>query len=360
MKKNHFIRFVIIAVLLLASVWWSMATVATEIAEAQHYPNKEILVSTQWLKSHMNDPNLIIVDVRDDKYFDGKLIPGAIRFIWSDFRYSDHSRKIGDLFIGVTQAQKILGNAGISRPDTLVLYDSVARDGGATASYVFWVLELLGHKKIKILERGIDDWVESGNDVVMEPRKMEPVLYQALAEETKLRKTADGHFVYNRLGDPHYQIIDVRSRKEYIGEIANEALGGGPLKLGHIPTAVNIDYRDNWLDAESKNIKPYDQLQKLYRGLDSSRAVILYCHSARRSSFSYFILRLMGFSDVILYEPSWYEWGQLSGFFPVELTEHELAGGDLPGASKSVETTKTQTPREKTEASKDGYVSCGG
>jgi thiosulfate/3-mercaptopyruvate sulfurtransferase len=267
------------------------------------------------------------------------------------------------LFVGAVEAQKVLGRAGISRPDDLVLYDSIARDGGATASYVFWVLDLLGHKKMRILERGIDSWVESGGEVSTEPRKLESSLYQALSEEIDLRKTADGNFIYSRLGDPHYQIVDVRSREEYLGEKANKALDGGPLKPGHIPTAININYKDNWADPESKKIKSYEQLQELYRGLDSSKSVITYCHSARRSSFSYFILNLMGFHDVILYEPSWFEWGSPSRFFPVELKENLPSGTKLPEAVGAVDKTQKsvrKTSPEKSPASKGGYVSCGG
>ena len=363
MKKNPF-RHIATFVVLCAGVWWAMASATTQAARGDEYPAGEILVDAQWLMEHIDEPNLIVVDVREDKYFDGKLIAGAVRLPYGEFRQDDTALGIGDNFVGTTEAQKLLGQAGISRPDELVLYDSVARDGGATASYVYWVLDLLGHEKIRILERGIDAWVDAGGQLATEPRVLGPSMYQALSEEIDLRKMADGAFVYSRLGDPFYQVLDVRSREEYLGEKANKALAGGPLKLGHIPTAVNIDYTDNWADPETKKFKSYEQLRELYRGLDSSKAVVAYCHSARRSSFTYFVLKLMGFSHVIVYEPSWYEWGSYSKFFPVELSENKLAGGELPQASRTVNASvKKETaapPQGKDAASKGGYVSCGG
>ncbi len=361
MKQNP-VRYAIIAAVLLAGVWWALASASSEAAKVAGYP-AELLVDAQWLKERIDQPNLIVVDVREDKYFDGKLIPGAIRLPWSDFRYSDEAAGMGGLFVGTVEAQKILGQAGVSRPDELVLYDSVAQDGGATASYVFWVLDLLGHEKTGILERGIDAWVESGGEIATEPRKLEPSLYQALSEEINPRKMANGNFIYSRLGDPHYQIIDSRAREEYLGEKANQALDGSALKIGHIPTAVNVNYKENWTDPETKEFKSYEQLQEMYRGLDSSKSVIAYCHSARRGSFTYFVLKLMGFSDVILYERSWFEWGSQSTFFPVELNENKLAGTDLPEASrakgKTIETS-VKPPADKGAGSGGGYVSCGG
>ena len=103
----------------------------------------------------------MIVDVRTDEYFDGKLIPGAIRLPWSQFRREDQATNMDGLFVGPAEAQRILGQHGLFRNDRIVLYDSIARDGGATASYLFWVLDLLGHENMAILERGIDGWLDA-------------------------------------------------------------------------------------------------------------------------------------------------------------------------------------------------------
>lgn len=357
MDKKRIVRYVVIAVILLFGVYWSLASARPDA----DYPQSGYLVSGSWLKQHIDDKGLLIVDVRQDKYFDGKLIPGAIRLPWGSFRYNNVVLSIGGMFSGPDQAQEVLGNHGISRNDTLVLYDSVQRDGGATASYVFWILDLLGHENKKILERGIDGWLAAGGEVVSEPKKLEPMLYQAPLEEIRLRSWVDGEFIYKRLGDPHYQIVDVRSREEYLGEKPNVGIDGQVLKLGHIPTAVNVDYRLNWADPESKTLKSYEQLRELYRGLDPTKGVIVYCHSGRRSSFSYYVLRLMGFDDVILYDRSWNEWGNWRTYFPVETSENRLASASLPGPGK---TSAMARPIEKKPPTmkepKGGYVSCGG
>lgn len=361
MASGGRVRTWLTALVLLLGVYGTWASAQKE-AERPPYPNGRFLATAEWLQQHLRDDGLVVVDVRNDKYFDGQLIPGAIRLPWGLFQENDVASGVAAVFVGAAEAQRILGDRGIARTDAVLLYDSVARDGGATSSYVFWVLDLLGHERKMILDGGIDAWKAAGGETVGEPRTAEPVLYQAPAEEVRLRHWAQGEFVRSRLGDPYYQILDVRSREEYLGEVLNQAVDGTPLKPGHIPTAVNVDYRFNRVDEKTKELKPYPALQDLYRGLDPSKAVITYCHSGRRASFGYFVLRLMGFDDVILYEPSWNEWGRPALFYPVETTENRLSGTELPGVVGGADGGTRRTPEEShaSEPAKGGYVSCGG
>jgi thiosulfate/3-mercaptopyruvate sulfurtransferase len=306
------------------------------------------------------------VDVREDDHFHGELIPGAIRMPWGQFRTTDPVVGVGGVFVGANQAQTVLGRNGITRSDTIILYDSVERDGGATASYLFWVLELLGHQNVKMLNGGIDAWKRAGLETTKEPVTREPQLYQAPPEELKPRKWIRGEELYQRLNDPYCQILDVRSSDEYLGEKPNTDWRGRVLKLGHVPGAFNVNYQRNWVDEKTKLIKPYAKLQQLYPGLNPHHAVVTYCHSARRSSFSYFIFRLMGFNDVRLYDYSWNEWGKKSLFYPVETTENILSG-PLPGTSTKMKTEQadpSQTrPPERSDSdsgSSSEYISCGG
>lgn len=364
MNESRRLRYAIIAIVLFLGVSWSLSGATDDASGA--YPNADLLASATWLSRHLTEDGLVVIDVREDKYFDGEVIPGAVRLPWRSFRHNNPALHVGSVFVGVEDAQRILGECGVTPSDLVVLYDSVERDGGATASYVFWILDLLGHDAKKILDGGIDAWKEAGGAVEPELARPEAVLYQAKPETIQQRSWVDGDFIYRRLGDPYYQIIDVRSREEYVGEKGNTDLNGRPLKLGHIPTAVNVNYQDAWMDQESKRIKPYRELQQLYRGLDPARGVVVYCHSGRRSSFSYFVLRLMGFRDVMEYEASWNEWGSPRNFFPAELAVNQPAGDGLPGAAPAgprsasgVREASGKTAPDRTKAA-SGYVSCGG
>ena len=214
MKNGKLMRYVAIASVLLIGVYWSAAS-AVGSKTGKEYPNAGFLATGEWLKSHKKDAALVIVDVRMDKDIEGKLIPDAVRMPWQQFQYDEAAGNLGALFVGIERAQQLLGEHGIARNDTVVLYDSVRRDGGATSSYIFWVLDLLGHKNIKVLERGIDGWIDAGGETTADPRETEAVLYQAPSKEINLLKWVKADYIMPRLGDPYYQILDVRSREEY-------------------------------------------------------------------------------------------------------------------------------------------------
>lgn len=369
-------RTVIVGVLILACSWsLSYAT------NAGGYANPEFLTTPEWVAAHKADADVVVVDVREDKYFDGRVIPDAVRLPWRLFRKNDLLYGLGGVFVGLEEAQAILGEHGIARTDTVVLYDSVQRDGGATSSYVFWVLDLLGHERIKVLERGIDGWQDAGQPVAEAASTREPLLYQAPTAEVRVRRRISGRDIYQRLGDPHYQIVDVRSESEYLGETPNTGLDGTVLKLGHIPTAYNVDYTLNWVSPETKAVKPAEQLAALYAGLDPAKGTVVYCHSGRRGSYGYFILRLMGFQDVMLYENSWFEWGSPANFYPVETKANRPSsnvplalgsrGGNASGLSAAGASSSTGAPSSGSGGSggsgvssgsgkSGGYISCGG
>ena len=365
MKKNPF-RYIATFVVLGTGVWWAMASATTQAARGDEYPAGEILVDAQWLMDAYRRTQPDRGGCPGGQILRRQAYPRGRAAALRRFSPRRHrSRCIGDLFVGTAEAQKILGRVGISRPDELVLYDSVARDGGATASYVYWVLDLLGHEKVRVLERGIDAWVDAGGEVADRTTRSRPIHVPGSLRRNRPPENGRRRFCLQPVG----RSLSIRfwtyvPEKNTWGKKPTRLLDGGPLKLGHIPTAVDIDYKDNWADPKTKKFKSYKQLQELYRGLDSSRAVVTYCHSARRSSLTYFVLKLMGFSHVIVYEPSWYEWGSYSKFFPVELSENKLVSGELPQASRTVKASVRKEaaapPQGKDAASKGGYVSCGG
>lgn len=355
------VRVFAIPIVLVLAAAWALASAADGQPD---YPKADLLATPDWLEAHGSDQGLVIVDVRNDEHFHGEVIPGAIRMPWGQFRTTDPVVGVSGVFVGVNRSQELLGEHGVQRTDTVVLYDSVERDGGATASYVFWVLDLLGHRNVKVLDGGIDAWKRAGLETSAEPADLEPVLYQAPPEELKRAARLRGPALQERLGDRYYQVLDARSRDEYLGEAPNADWQGRALKLGHVPRAYNVDHQANWVDEEHKLVKPYAELQRMYAGLDARRAVVAYCHTGRRSSYAYFILRLMGFSDVRLYDYSWNEWGKQSLFYPVETRENALVGPAPEAVSMTVRRGQAPRPRpaggpEETSG-KSGYISCGG
>lgn len=370
--QERWFRNSVIALFIVATAWWSLSTARAQDqqeAATVAYSNARFLATPEWLAEHREE--VTVVDVRTDEYFDGTVIPGAIRMPWSLFRTDDKGRNVASTFVGVSAAEAILGKHGIARHSTVVIYDSVKRDGGATASYVFWVLDVLGHESKRVLNGGIDAWKASGGEIAKSAQERPAVTYKAPAGEIARWRLIAGDFVHGRLGDPHYQILDVRSAEEYRGKKGTKGIQDNPLKLGHIPGAVNREYTRAWIDKKQKTLKSAAALKQLYAGLDTNKTVIVYCNSGRRGSFSYFVLRLLGHPRVLLYEPSWKEWGEPSNHYPVELKEHAMpaaSGGEWKSSSApepSTDASAAMTPASPSPASgggepAGGYVSCGG
>ena len=366
------VRVIVFAVVLVAIVAWTIASGTAQ--QAGDYPNADLLASAEWLEQRAGDEGLVIVDVRNDKHFDGNVIPGAIRMPWGQFQTDNPVERVGSVFVGVGRAQQLLGEHGIQRSDTVVLYDDVERDGGATASYIFWVLEYLGHENVHVLNGGIEAWQRAGFDTAEQPAEREPVTYQVAAEEIVRSRRIGGPQIYERLGDRYYQVLDVRSRDEYLGEVPSTGWEGKTLKAGHVPGAFNLNHENAWADSETKLLKSYDQLQRLYAGLDPTRAVVTYCYSGRRSSHTYFVLRLMGFSDVRVYDESWKGWGNKWLYYPAETKENVLQGAPVQGVSmQGVSMSRRHRMQPAAQPADAGqpsggdggggqssYISCGG
>lgn len=119
-KPSRILGYFVMGCILLLAAIWSFASAGRGNAE-NGYPNGNFLASAEWLNRNINAPDLIVIDVRNDDHFDGKLIPGAIRLPWSSFRYNDTADNVGSRFVGTAHAQKILGEYGIGRTNRLVL-----------------------------------------------------------------------------------------------------------------------------------------------------------------------------------------------------------------------------------------------
>jgi 3-mercaptopyruvate sulfurtransferase SseA len=105
------------------------------------------------------------------------------------------------------------------------------------------------------------------------------------------------------IGDPTKVVLDARSPEEYRGDDVRAKFGG------HIPGAVNIDYRLNYTAAGT--LKSPLELRQMYesKGVTANKEVIAHCQTGQRSSSTYLVLRLLGYNKVGNYVGSWVEWG---------------------------------------------------
>jgi thiosulfate/3-mercaptopyruvate sulfurtransferase len=276
------------------------------------YVHPEVLVSTDWVAQHRNDPNVRIVESDEDiLLYDVGHIPGAVKVDWQN----ELQHQVRRDYIDRDTFGKLIGSKGIGNDHTVVFYGD---RNNWWACYALWVFKMYGHKDCRIMNGGRQKWIDEGRELTKERPSYPAVTYTASGPDLKIRAFRDQVMEHIKT---HKPLIDVRSPGEYSGELLHMAdyPQEGALRGGHIPGAANIP----WGQAVASNgtFKHADELKQLYEGragLKPGDDVIAYCRIGERSSHTWFVLTyLLGYSNVRNYDGSWTEWGNLVGA-PIE------------------------------------------
>ena len=288
-----------------------MATSATEIGRTE-YAHPEVLVDTKWVAEHLNDQRVKVVevDVDTNAYQSGHL-SGAIGLDW---RKDLQARPVRDL-LPKAELEALLSQKGISPEDTIIAYGD---NNNWFAAWFVWNLKYVGHGDARLMNGGRKKWEAEGRELVSDIPTPTATTYRAGQLNKSIRVFRDE--VFGELGKAGVALVDVRSPKEFSGELlAPENLPQeGAQRGGHIPGAVNVP----WAQAvrEDGTFKPVEELRDLYqaKGVTPDKAVIAYCRIGERSSHTWFVLHyLLGYPNVRNYDGSWTEWGSLIGA-PIE------------------------------------------
>jgi thiosulfate/3-mercaptopyruvate sulfurtransferase len=278
------------------------------------YKHPEVLVSTDWVAQHLNDPKLrlVEVDVDTSAYGQGH-IPGAVGWNWQT-QLQDNIRR--DL-IDKPALEKLLGESGISNDTTILLYGD---NNNWFAAYAFWQLKYYGHADVRLINGGRKKWVEEKRPLTTSPTNPPRAKYTAKDPDESIRARKEDVFAIleRRKSD---DLVDVRSNDEFTGKIlAPPGLSETAQRAGHIPGAASIP----WAQAanEDGTFKSAEALSQLYggKGVTGNNGIIAYCRIGERSSHTWFVLKyLLGYGNVKNYDGSWTEWGNLVGA-PIENT----------------------------------------
>jgi len=195
------------------------------------------------------------------------------------------------------------------------------------AAWAFWQLKIYGHKDVRIMDGGRKKWLAEGRDLDTAPTIPAPgaTPYQASKPDLSIRAYLPQVQQAQKAGSA--VMIDVRSPQEFSGEIlAPPGLPETCQRGGHIPGARSVPWGKACNDDGT--FKSADELQKLYgaEGVIQAKPVIAYCRIGERSSHTWFVLKyLLGVNNVVNYDGSWTEWGNLVGA-PVEKGAAKFVG----------------------------------
>ena len=276
------------------------------------YAKPDVLVDTDWLAEHLDDPGIAVVEVDEDpSAYEGGHIPGAISLNWKTELHDPVRRE----FVSAEGLAELLGSKGVSSDQTIILYGG---NNNWFASYAYWLFKYRGVEKVKLLNGGRKKWELESRELSQEVPQPSPATFRTGPENPDIRIFRDE--VVSRATSGRQAWVDVRAPEEFRGELlAPPHLPQEQAQVpGHIPGAANIP----WSKAvnEDGTFKTADELQQLYaqHGITSDKDVVAYCRIGERSSHSWFVLsELLGFGRVRNYDGSWTEYGSLVGV-PVE------------------------------------------
>ncbi len=264
----------------------------------------ELIATTDWLADNLDRPELRIADVRwrpdgtARALFERGHIPSAVYLDWAN-DLSDTVDETGlFLLAGPEQVAAALRRAGIGDGTTLVVYDDVE---SIYAARVWWSLRCYGFDSCRILDGGFGAWLTEERPISNADVDRSPATFTPRAQPRIRLTTAD---VRGLLGASDVLFVDARAPDEYLGR------GGNTRRLGHIPGAVNLP-AGLLAEPGSQRLPSVETLRSLVRGAGilRGRRIVCYDGSGLAATKVAFVLALLGFDDVAVYDGGWAEWG---------------------------------------------------
>lgn len=203
---------------------------------------------------------------------------------------------------------------GISNTDHVVIYDQ----SGAymASSRVWWMFRLFGHKNVYVLEGGLGEWISRGFRVIEGAPEIPEATQFHASLRTDLIVTRND--LMNNLETGDIRVLDARPPARFNGDTPEPWQGK---RSGHIPRSHNLPFGD-LLDGRSHHLKPDDELEKAFAGLNISGEdkVAVSCGSGVTACTVALALFKSRGQDAAIYDGSWSEWGDETAGTPIEIS----------------------------------------
>jgi thiosulfate/3-mercaptopyruvate sulfurtransferase len=292
------------------------------------------LVSTDWLAGHLDDPGLVILDMRwrDDgsarSLYEGAHVPGALPLDWSNDIVDRRDRR-PFMLAPPEDFARAMEERGIDDGTLVIAY----ADGRGSGPFrLWWAFRVYGHDTVRVLDGGFDTWMGEQRPIQSGPdHRPHRGARWTPRPPLDARPVADAGDVLDAAEDETVCVLDSRPPEQFRGDFVWFETGPvpadpdgvahtarGDVRAGRVPWARNVPW--SALYRRDHRLKSPPELRNLFAAagvLPQASRAITYCGVGISASALLFALRRAGLDDVSLYDASWDEWGRLPAS-PVE------------------------------------------
>jgi thiosulfate/3-mercaptopyruvate sulfurtransferase len=264
-------------------------------------------LSTQWLSTHLDEPDLVIVDAtwfmpgtaRDARAEHAERhIPGAVFFDIDEI--SDHANPLPHMLPEPADFAVHARRLGVEPTSRVVVYDA---HGIFSAPRVWWSFRAMGHANTFVLDGGLPKWVAEAHPLEAGWPQRPHGAFKAHADGALVR---DLEHVRAALAGGTAQLVDARPAARFTGETPEPRAG---LRGGHMPGARNVP--SSSVITPQGTLADAGTLEALFAeaGVDLDRPIITTCGSGVSAAILSLALARIGRLNIPIYDGSWTEWG---------------------------------------------------
>jgi len=261
---------------------------------------QESLVSVDWLQKNIDDPSVIVLDIRRVQEYREGHIPKSVSLTYTAWRTRE--RNLDCQLPPKDDLNDTLCSIGLQKFATIVIVGKTDTDKDRVqATRVAWTLKYAGIKRPTILNGGYNSWISSklpilaGWETKAKDRQKCNWNESVIATKEQVRK-----------GLKTSTIVDTRPAQVFSGKETQPTVK----RKGHIPGAVNLPYslvfKENG-EFEDKSV--LDAYANRVMNENKDREVIVMCCDGQYASSWWFVLsEMLGYKTVAIYDGSMEEW----------------------------------------------------
>jgi thiosulfate/3-mercaptopyruvate sulfurtransferase len=264
---------------------------------------KKSIVSSSWLLENLNDPKLIVLDGSYKTKSEELKIKGA-RFFDIQNNFSDQKSEYPNMLPTPEQFELECQNLGINKDSCVVVYDT---QDIFSSPRVWWMFKIMGHQNVFVLDGGFPDWKENN----FPTEKKETTIYSKgnFIANYQPEKVWGFEEVKKNLSKEEILIIDARSNVRFNGTTP-ETRGG--LRSGHIPSSINIHYKEL---LKNGKFKSKEELEPIFKKINPKNKQLVYtCGSGVTACILLLAGEMVISNKTKVYDGSWTEWAQREKF----------------------------------------------